>query len=213
MFRSRLFSQVLVAGLVTGLSVVAVQVEAGHRKRSRCCQPVPNCCKPVCCVVPAPVCCPPVCAPSVAPVVYESVGQPPMQSLPHYEELPPVDADQGSSAAGEGGDGGAVDGAGQTPPPPSVLDPIPGEARRQRPQHDSEQLVTSASPTPGDVPSAAVRIWQDITGQHETTGHLLWVRDDIARIAKTSGTTTTVSLKNLSERDRQYIDQFLASNH
>jgi hypothetical protein len=55
--------------------------------------------------------------------------------------------------------------------------------------------------------SLPVRSWSDNTGSFAIEGRLIELLDGRIRILKTSGRTTTVPLRRLSDADRRYVEE------
>jgi hypothetical protein len=70
---------------------------------------------------------------------------------------------------------------------------------------------TSAAPTTAKSKPAKNRTWVDITGKHRTIAKLLEVTEDRVRLLKMNGKTVSLPLDQLSEADRQFVQEWLAS--
>ncbi len=54
-----------------------------------------------------------------------------------------------------------------------------------------------------------VRHWSDNTGTYQIEGRLIAILDGHVRVLKSTGKTTTVPMRRLSDADRKYVEEVI----
>jgi hypothetical protein len=83
--------------------------------------------------------------------------------------------------------------------------PAPAPAEPAKPEADpfADPFKISAE---GQLP---VRAWSDNTGTYHIEGRLIAIFEDKVRVLKSTGKTTTVPMRRLSDADKKYVDEVI----